>query len=171
MRILYCVICVFLAGCSFLEASGEAVGVGGDRGQAVMKVSFDIGGVLSKYPQVFRPFVEALQKGGAEVYILTDMKEHAKAMSFVQANGYSIPSDHILCANYRAYGETCKARLIEEFGIDIHVDDFPGYCAHTKCVSLFVWPNPEEPYYHEDFKTDDSEGEFGHTGRRPRGHR
>jgi hypothetical protein len=28
-------------------------------------------------------------------------------------------------------------------------------------VSLLVWPNPEEPYYHDDFETDGSEGDFG----------
>ena len=59
----------------------------------------------------------------------------------------------------------CKAQVIEENNIDIHIDDFPGYCAHTKAISLLVWPNPYEPYYHDDFKTDGSEGNFGRRTR------
>lgn len=126
-----------------------------------LRVSFDIGGVLSKYPEVFKPFVEALQKGGAEVYVLTDMHDHEQSVRFVQGNGYNIPEDRILNSDYHKYGEGCKEKMIEEYNIDLHIDDFPGYCAHTKCVSLFVWPNPEKPYYSDDFKTDGTEGDFG----------
>lgn len=126
-----------------------------------LKVSFDIGGVLSKYPNVFRPIIEALQLGGIEVFVITDMHDHAQSVKFVQGNGFNIPADHILNSDYATHGENCKAITIEKNHIDVHVDDFPGYCAHTKCVSLFVWPNPEQAYYADDFKTDGSEGEFG----------
>lgn len=126
-----------------------------------LKISFDIGGVLSKYPDVFRPMVKALKAGGAEVFVITDMPDHAQSVRYVQENGYDIPGDHILNADYPAHGEDCKAVLIELHGIDLHIDDFPSYCAHTSAVSLFVWPNPERPYYHETFKTDGSEGSFG----------
>lgn len=125
------------------------------------RVSFDIGGVLSKYPHVFRPMIEALQKGGAEVYVLTDMPDHEMSTKFVRDNGFDIPADRILCADYREHGEVCKAEMIAKHGIQLHVDDFPGYCAHTKSVSLFVWPNPDEPYYHDDFVTHGAEGSFG----------
>lgn len=126
-----------------------------------LRISFDIGGVLSKYPHLFRPMVEALQKGGAEVFVLTDMTDREKAIKMVRENGYNIPVGRILNARYDDHGEDCKAVVIEEHDIDIHVDDFPGYCAHTKALSLFTWPNPELPYYHDDFKTDGSEGDFG----------
>lgn len=125
------------------------------------RVSFDIGGVLSKYPAVFRPFVDALQKGGAEVYVVTDMHDHEQSVKFVQGNGFDIPAERILNSDFNEHGERCKEVTIEKHEIDIHIDDFPGYCAHAKCVSLFVWPNPDLPYYADDFVTDGSEGNFG----------
>jgi hypothetical protein len=134
-----------------------------------LRISFDIGGVLSKYPAIFRPMVAALQKGGAEVYVLTDMHPHEKSVKMVQENGYDIPAERILNADYKEHGEDCKAVVIEEHSIDVHVDDFPGYCAHTKALSLFTWPNPEMPYYHDDFKTDGSEGDFGRRRKARRG--
>lgn len=124
------------------------------------RISFDIGGVLSKYPEVFKPMVAALQAGGAEVYVLTDMHDHAQSVRFVRGNGYDIPEDRILNSDYTAHGEDCKAVVIRERCIDVHVDDFAGYCAHNECVSLFVWPNPEKPYYHDDFVAEGG-GDFG----------
>lgn len=135
-----------------------------------LRVSFDIGGVLSKYPHVFRPMVAALQAGGAEVYVITDMPDHAQSVRYVRSNGYDIPEARILNADYATHGEDCKAVAIEAHQIDVHVDDFAGYCAHTSCVSLFCWPNPERPYYHDDFKTDGTEGSFGRA-RKTRGAR
>ena len=131
-----------------------------------MRIAFDIGGVLSKYPHVFRPMVDALVKGGAEVYVITDMHDHAQSVRFVRGNGYDIADDHILNSDYKEHGERCKEVVIEKYGIDVLIDDFPGYVAHTKCVNLFVWPNPDLPYYHDDFVTDGSEGDFGR--RRPK---
>lgn len=130
-----------------------------------LRVSFDIGGVLSKYPDVFQPLVQALRIAGVQVYVLTDMEDHDKAVKMVQQNEYNIPQDMILHADYKQHGENCKAVVIGQYGIDIHFDDFPGYCANTACVNLFVWPNPHLPYYADDFKTDGSEGDFGR--RRP----
>ena len=126
-----------------------------------LRMSFDIGGVLSKYPEVFRPMVTALQRGGVEVYVITDMHEHEKSVRFVRENGYDIPAERILNSDYLVWGELCKARTIHENRIQLHVDDFAGYCAHNGCVNLFVWPNPQKPYYADDFKTDGSEGDFG----------
>ena len=48
------------------------------------KMAFDIGGVLGKYPNVFRPMVSALQKGGAEVFVLTDMTDIKVAQEVLQ---------------------------------------------------------------------------------------
>lgn len=132
-----------------------------------LKVSFDIGGVLTKYPHIFRPIIDAFLKSDAvEVYVLTDMHEHSKAVKFVQGNGFNIPAERILTARYSENGEECKAEMIKEHGINLHVDDYPGYCDHRECVSLFVWPNATEPYYHDTFQTDGSEGDFGRR-RRP----
>ena len=126
-----------------------------------LRISFDIGGVLSKRPDVFRPMVAALQAGGAEVFVITDMHDHAQSVRFVRDNGYDIPSEHILNADFSAHGEDCKRVVIEAHGIMLHIDDFPGYLAHSACVGLLVWPDPSRPYYADEFVTDGSEGSFG----------
>ena len=127
-----------------------------------LRISFDIGGVLSKYPDTFRKLVNALLTSPAiEVFVITDIHNHDQSVRFVQENGFNIPEERILNSDYATYGEACKSEMIEKYEIDIHIDDFPGYCAHTKCISLFVWPNPEKPYYDDNWVTDGSEGNFG----------
>lgn len=111
-----------------------------------MKLAFDIGGVLGKYPAVFLSLIAALQRGGAEVYVLTDIPEKETAEGLLEKYGYSFPPEKILCADFPKYGECCKAVLIKEYGIDVLIDDHPGYCADSGCVSLFVWPDPHLPY-------------------------
>lgn len=43
------------------------------------------------------------------------------------------------------------------------IDDFPGYVATpgSPPVRLLMMPDPGEPYYHDDWRTDGSEGDFG----------
>lgn len=133
-----------------------------------LKISFDIGGVISKYPAEFRMLMATLQQGGAEVFVITDMHPRETSLVMLRENGFDfVPEDHILNADYTTHGEDCKAALIKEHGIQIHIDDFAGYCAHTEGISLFVWPNPEKPYYHDDWKADG--GSFGRRkkSRRP----
>lgn len=128
-----------------------------------LRVSFDIGGVLSKYPDVFRRMIRALQVGGAEVHILTDMHDHSKVLAMLALNSLGIdviPPERVHCADYTDLGERCKASVIARESIDLHIDDFPGYCAGGG-VQLLMWPNPDEPYYHDDWRTDGSEGDFG----------
>lgn len=133
-----------------------------------MKVSFDIGGVLSKHPHLFRQLITALRAGGVEVFILTDMHDHDQSVRFMRENRFDVPDDHIVNSDYALDGERCKQVQIERLGIDLHVDDFPGYCAAGGCVQLFVWPDPNLPYYHDDFVTDGSEGDFGRRRPQPR---
>lgn len=116
----------------------------GTRGN--MKLAFDIGGVLGKYPGVFLPLIAALQSGGAEVYVLTDIPEKETAHTHLAKYGYSFPADKIVCADFATHGERCKAVLIKEYGIDVLVDDHPGYCTDSGCVALFVWPDPHLSY-------------------------
>lgn len=111
-----------------------------------MKIAFDIGGVLGKYPHPLIPMILALQKGRAEVFVITDIADKKVAEELLNRGGYNIAPDNILCANFEVYGERCKAMLIKEYSIDVLVDDHPGYCADSGCVSLFVWPNPHIPY-------------------------
>lgn len=111
-----------------------------------MKLAFDIGGVLGKYPGVFIPMISALQSGGAEVFVITDIPVKETAQALLNKYGYNIPSEMILCADFQMHGERCKAVLIKEYRIDVIIDDHPGYCADSGCVSLFVWPDPHMAY-------------------------
>jgi hypothetical protein len=131
------------------------------------RISFDIGGVLSKYPTIFLPMVKALIAGGAEVHVITDMHDREKTLNTLAMNGFDcIPPERVHNANYAEHGELCKAVLLKRLGIDVHLDDFPGYLAEGCPVRLQVLPDPREPYYHDEWKTDGSEGNFG---RRPKG--
>jgi len=111
-----------------------------------MKLAFDIGGVLGKYPTVFLPLISTLHDGGAEVFVLTDILDKQVAQEQLNRYGYSFLPEKILCADFERYGERCKSVLIKEHGIDLLVDDHPGYCADSGCVSLFVWPDPHVSY-------------------------
>jgi hypothetical protein len=128
-----------------------------------LRISFDIGGVLSKYPHIFRPLIYALAYSlNVELFVVTDMHDHEQSVKFVHDNGFEcIPGNRILNSDYETYGELCKAVVLKENKIDIHIDDFPGYLTEGCPVRLLVWPNPEEPYYHDDWVTDGSEGNFG----------
>jgi hypothetical protein len=54
-----------------------------------MKLAFDIGGVLGKYPGVFLPMISALQSGGAEVFVITDIPEKQTAQTMLDKYGYN----------------------------------------------------------------------------------
>jgi len=134
-----------------------------------VRIAFDIGGVLSKYPGVFRPLIDLLcfrgidPRYGIETYILSDMKPHEKAVAFCHDNGFPVPPQRVVCCDYLEHGEGCKAVACERLGIDILVDDHIGYVATAgkPLVRLLVMPDPSLPYYHDDWKTDGSEGTFG----------
>ncbi len=128
-----------------------------------MKVAFDIGGVLSKYPDELREIARCLQAGGAEVFVLTDMHVRADVLQTLALNGFDfIPDDHVFSADYATHGEGCKAEILREQGIDLFLDDFMGYVAEPGCpIRLLVMPDSTKPYYHPTWKTTGAEGDFG----------
>jgi hypothetical protein len=142
-----------------------------------VRIAFDIGGVLSKQPDIFRPLVYALlqteRASGylVRVFVISDMRPHAKAVAFCHDNGFMVPPERIICADYDTHGENCKAVVCEELSIDVLVDDFPGYVAQigSPRVRLLVMPDPSQPYYADDWKTDGSEGNFGRRKLAPAG--
>jgi hypothetical protein len=133
-----------------------------------MKIAFDVGGVLSKYPEPFKVLIRALvhielHVPGTEVHVISDMHPVHKVLAMLEMNNLYLKSERVHSADYKQYGENCKAVLCAELGIDILVDDFPGYVATfgSPLVRLLVMPDPSLPYYAEDWKTDGSEGDFG----------
>jgi hypothetical protein len=135
-----------------------------------VKIAFDVGGVLSKYPHIFKPLLLALRDAAdVEVHVISDMHPKEKIGMMLLENGIDLRHSRVHSADYRTHGEMCKAILCHELGIDILIDDFPGYVASGNHVRLLVMPHPTEPYYHDDWKTDGSEGEFGRRVRPTKG--
>lgn len=127
-----------------------------------IRIGFDLGGVLSKYPEIFLPFVKALMAGGAEVYVITDMHERSKTLDMLARNGFDIiPEKNVFNSDYNTHGELCKAVVLRENNIDILIDDFPGYLTEGCPVRLQICPDPYKSYYADSWKTDGSEGNFG----------
>src|SRR6476619_1714341 len=92
------------------------------------KIAFDIGGVLSKYPDEFRALMCALEASGFEIHVITDPTVKGEVLAQLGANGFGfIRHEHVHCADHSVHGEMCKAVLVRELGIRFIVDDFPGY--------------------------------------------
>ena len=130
-------------------------------------IAFDVGGVLSKFPDVFRPIINALVCQVQVVYI-SDMHPPQKIVDMLNMNGFPCDLSMVHSADFNTHGELCKAVLCEQLGVDVLIDDFAGYVGDGRHVRLLVMPDPHEPYYHDSWKTDGSEGDFG---RRKSSHR
>jgi hypothetical protein len=138
----------------------------------VLRIAFDVGGVLSKYPDQLRPLLAALHRcDSVEVYVISDMHPPQKIIDMLELNAITHLKHRVFSADFRSYGERCKARLCQELEIDVLIDDFPGYLATIggPRLRLMVMPDPTEPYYHDDWKTDGSEGDFGRRVRPTKG--
>lgn len=128
----------------------------------ILRVSFDIGGVVSKYPEIFRPLIEALQAScKVEVYFLTDMTDKQAALKMLRMNGIHVEDKFVLTAPYPQYGEACKSVVSRRNELHVHIDDFPAYVAEGAAVRLLLMPDISRPYYARDWLTDGSEGTFG----------
>lgn len=128
-----------------------------------MRIAFDIGGVLSKYPDILRPLALLLQHAGVDVLVITDMHDHAAVVGVLALNGFEfIPPANVFTADYDKHGEGCKAELLKELRVDVFLDDFIGYVVPGGApVRLLVMPDASRPYYHESWKMPDGEATFG----------
>lgn len=139
-----------------------------------LRIAFDVGGVLSKYPDQMFMLIEVLQQGGRhvrltdgsaalEVHIVSDMHPVDKITDMLRRNGFAVPGDQVHSADFKTHGEACKAVLCAELGIDVLIDDYIGYVATpgSPPVRLLVMPDASRPYYAEQWQTDGSEGDFG----------
>lgn len=129
-----------------------------------LRIGFDLGGCLSKYPATFRQLFLALRDApGVEIYVVSDMHPVEKIQKMLTDNGFFLPKERVLSADYQTHGELCKAVVCREMMIDILVDDFIGYLdtKGSPPVRLLVMPDSGLPYYADQWVTDGSEGNFG----------
>ena len=130
-----------------------------------MKIGVDIGGVLSAYPEEMHRLIASFVHNGHEIHVITDMHEREETLTQLRDNGFGyIPAERVHNADYAKYGEMCKQVLMRDLGIDIHIDDFPGYMAWDSSLGkaplrLLVCPDAFRPYWHPDWKC--SGAEFG----------
>lgn len=127
-----------------------------------LRVAFDVGGVLSKYPTEMHSLAALWL--GCEIYVISDMHPKEKILAMLEANGFGfVEEGRVLSADYQAHGEACKAVLCEELEIDILIDDFIGYvaCPGKPPIRLLLMPDASRPYYADTWVTDGSEGDFG----------
>lgn len=151
-----------------------------------MKIGFDIGGVISKYPEQFKNLISGMLL--RNIYIITDMHPKEEVCKVLIANGlYStyesnglaaqtkseyhgsfytgiVHPDNVYCADYEKHGNLAKAILIKELALDMFIDDFDGYLQWDSSLGpqpilLKVAPDAFKPYWHDSWKTDG--GEFG----------
>jgi hypothetical protein len=117
------------------------------------KIGFDIGGVLSREPEVFKAMISAFRSSPIwETYILTDMPKE-KAESLLQANNIDYDKENLLCADWNESQEMCKAELVKKHGLDILVDDHLGYVTPEEIpIGLLVVPRPKKPYNSPEWK-------------------
>lgn len=55
----------------------------------MIRIAFDVGGVLSKYPDVFRPlFLALVNAPGIEVHVISDMHPRQKVIDMCRDNGF-----------------------------------------------------------------------------------
>jgi len=123
-----------------------------------LRIAFDIDGVLSKYPDILRRMISALQAGSAQVYVITDMPDKTAVLRQLDHNGFGhIPADRVYCADYSTHGEGCKAELLAALKIDVFLDDLVGYVAVGGCpVQLLVMPDASRPYYADDWQHEEN---------------
>lgn len=135
-----------------------------------VKVGFDVGGVLSKYPDIFKSLILALDSCPAtEVHIVSDMHPKEKIIAMLALNGINVDPSRVHSADFQQYGEACQAVLAEELGLDVLFDDFPAYVSGVgkPPVRLLVMPDLSRPYYDDSWKTDGTEGSFGRSKHAP----
>jgi hypothetical protein len=129
------------------------------------RVALDIGGVISKYPDVLRALASAIVAGGGEVHVVTDMQDRDDVLVQLEANGFGfIVAERVHCADYTTHGEGCKAELLAALEIDVLLDDFVGYVAIPGCpVRCLVMPDAAQPYWHPTWKAGKADGssDFG----------
>lgn len=131
-----------------------------------MRIAFDLGGVITKFPAQFMGMAGAFGAMGHILYVISDITSVKHILSMLEDNKVDIfDKDKILSADYATHGEACKAVLCREYYIDILIDDFPGYLVwpwpEPAPLRLQVMPDPYRPYNDPGWVTSADVGSFG----------
>ena len=102
-------------------------GSDGDR----VRVSFDLGGLVTRAPRVLVPIIRALVASPeVDLLSLTDL-DRGRAREVLDEVGLGeIPDAALICASWDDGGELCKVEARRAHGIDLHVDDLLPYAQH-----------------------------------------
>lgn len=131
-----------------------------------MRIAYDVGGVLSKYPEPFQKIIASLHHAGHDLYVITDMHKKDEVLKMLKDNGFGyIPEANVYCADYQTHGEMCKALLLRDLKIDLFFDDFVGYLSWDSSfgpapIRCLIMPDGFRPYWATEWKTDDK-SDFG----------
>lgn len=133
-----------------------------------MKVAFDIGGVLSKYPAQFKELISRVSDRGRlnDVFVISDMFPREKIIDLLKLNEVPFIEGNVWSADYERFGDGCKAELLNLLKIDLFFDDHIGYVAtsvpgYYPTIRCLVWPDASKPYRADDWIVPDGEPEFG----------
>jgi hypothetical protein len=121
----------------------------------ILRIGFDVGGVLTKYPRVFRKLIKTLSgRDDIEIWFISDIHPRSKIAVMLGENGIPFTLDRIRSADFLTQGEQCKAVVADEIGLDILIDDNPGYLSipGSPPIRLCVQADPYDPYNAPDWK-------------------
>ncbi len=132
-----------------------------------MRIGFDIGGVLSKYPHQFDELMRAIYFNiyFHDIFIVTDQHPKEEVLKTLAKNGFDwLNPDNVYCADYEKYGNAAKCILIAQLGIQVFIDDFEPYLQWDSTfgeqpILLRVQPDMFKPYWHSQWKCEG--GDFG----------
>lgn len=129
----------------------------------IFRIAFDIGGVLSKYPDKLRILIQALAASDqVELFVITDMNDADHIHALLKTNGFDFISDaNIHMADHARHGELCKAVILKELQIDMLIDDHQGYCQWDSSlgpapIRCHVQPDPFKPYWDDQWVSKDN---------------
>jgi hypothetical protein len=148
-----------------------------------MKIGFDIGGVLSKYPDAFKDVIGNWLYSGSEfcdhikIYFITDQHPKEQVVKTLIDNGFTGEwltnncqcrngelEAMVYCCDYDKYGNMAKAVIISELKLDMFFDDFDGYLQWDskfgpQPILCKIMPDAFKPYWADSWKCEG--GEFG----------
>jgi hypothetical protein len=116
-----------------------------------MKIGFDIGGTISRYPEKMKELMTILKKGGAQVCVITDIP-YDQACQLCLDNEIPVLASQIHSCNWSEHQDLCKTLKCEELKVDFLIDDRPDYCAVGDFIGLVLAPRPKtRPYYSDSW--------------------